>query len=182
MLTRLNATASLLALCQLMGCGPHVKQIGDLNMIATRNVDASELSSAYVPLRTYAGGSKRELKKSTASSIEEAANATVRAVPGGEFLMNVKVYLIDGMYIAIEGDVWGRNSASVRGFKIGDAVVWKRFGSYARGKVVALKDEKTCLVEPVGGGKVTEVAFEDLLAAQGVEPTDAVQGASPTAP
>ena len=81
-----------------------VKQIGKINMISTRNVDPN---LKYEVISTYSGGSKRELKKSKSTSIEDAIDQTVKKVPGGEFLMNCKIYLINSKYIAVEGDVWG---------------------------------------------------------------------------
>lgn len=71
---------------------PKTNLIGQVNMISTRNVD---MSRKYEPLSTYAGGSQEELKESTAKNIEEAVNATVRKIPGGEFIMNAKIYAVN---------------------------------------------------------------------------------------
>jgi len=157
---------SILLLPLVVACAPRVsvKQIGEMNMVATRNVD---MGTKHEPLRTYAGGSHRELRESTSTSIEDAINETVRAVPGGEFLMNVKVYLVshetEGTYIAVEGDVWGRPNVGVRGIKPGDLVTWKRRNKFVTGKVVALRDADTGIVEPEDGGKIVEVPLDELL-------------------
>ena len=137
----------------MTSCGS-VTQIGKVNMIANRNVDPN---AKYQAISTYSGGSTKELKKSTATSIEDAVDQTVKKVPGGEFLMNTKVYVINKKYIAVEGDVWGLPSEKVfRGFKQGDRVTWKNksilnnpLGSakYLKGTISALKDDKTCLVQ-----------------------------------
>jgi hypothetical protein len=85
-----------------------VRQIGKVNMVSTRNIDPN---LDYSLISTYSGGSKRELKKSRAKSIEDAIDQTVKKVPGGEFAMNVKIYTvrkINREYIAVEGDVWGK--------------------------------------------------------------------------
>lgn len=84
------------------------KLIGSVNMISNRNIDNS---IKYQLLSTYVGGTKKELRKSKAESIEEAINNTVRKVSGGEYLMNVKIWLvkheIGKAHFAVEGDVWG---------------------------------------------------------------------------
>lgn len=81
-----------------------VKQIGEFTIVSTRNI---EYNSKYVLLSTYSGGTRKELRKSTCKTIEEAINKTVKSVQGGEYLMNAKVYSIDEEYFAVEGDVWG---------------------------------------------------------------------------
>ncbi len=101
----MRSTLILIALFLLfLASCTSVKQIGALNMISNRNIDRS---LNYKPLLNYAGGSKRELKKSRCTSLQEAVDKTVKKVPNGEFLMNVKLYLIKGKYFAVEGDVWG---------------------------------------------------------------------------
>ena len=90
-----------------------ITQIGDLNMISKRNIDSD---FNYELLSTYAGGSKKELKKSKAVNIEEAVDQTVRKIAGGEFVMNAKIYKIEkqsNTYFAVEGDVWGKKRKNV---------------------------------------------------------------------
>jgi hypothetical protein len=107
----------------LNSCAPSIKKIGTLNMIAHRNVD---MKLDYELISTYSGGGNRELKKSRNTSVEEALENTVRKVPGGEMLLNVKLYQIKGKYYAIEGDVWGKaGEHGIRGFHVGDRVVCK---------------------------------------------------------
>lgn len=81
-----------------------VKQIGDFTIVSTRNVQQNR---EYVLLTTYSGGTRKELRKSKCSTIQEAINKTVKSVPGGEYLMNAKIYSIDDEFFAVEGDVWG---------------------------------------------------------------------------
>ena len=144
----------------LTGCAS-VKQIGDINMISNRNID-HEIE--YKVITTYSGGSKKELKKSKATSMQAALDQTVRKVPGGEYLMNAKIYLIKGKYIAVEGDVWGATDViqSYRGFKIGDNVMWKELGTFYSGKITALKDDKSCYVQSIDGNKTHELKYERL--------------------
>jgi PBP1b-binding outer membrane lipoprotein LpoB len=68
------------------------KLIGQVNMISTRNVD---MSRKYEPLSSYSGGSQEELKETRANSIEMAVNNTVQKIPGGEFIMNAKIYMVN---------------------------------------------------------------------------------------
>jgi hypothetical protein len=152
--------AVLLAACT------SVKQIGKVNMISNRNVNP-ELK--YQVITTYSGGSNKELKKTRASSIEDAIDQTVRKVPGGEFVMNAKIYLVDSKYIAVEGDVWGNaGQQSYRGFKVGDQVTWKtklnvNGTKYLTGKITTLKDDKSCLVKiDDEKGKTIELEYDEI--------------------
>ena len=143
------------------------REIGKINMISNRNI---ERSLEYKLLTTYSGGSLHELKKSKAPNIQEAVDQTVKKIPGGEFLMNVKVYLVNDKYFAVEGDVWGLNNdikdVAFRGFKVGDKVTWKKFGKFLQGKINALKDDKTCLVEDDKTKKIAELTYDQLTKVQ----------------
>ena len=140
-----------------------VKQIGKVNMISNRNVDPK---LNYQVISTYSGGGKRELKQSKAKTIEDAIDQTVRRVPGGEFLMNAKVYVVNGQYLAVEGDVWGETSnVSFRGLKVGDKVTWKAGGKFRTGVVNSLRDDKTCLIKNEDGD-IIEKKYEDVSKAE----------------
>lgn len=76
--------------------------------------------------------------------------------------MNAKVYLINGKYIAVEGDVWGVNeNIAYRGFRLGDKVTWKVVGGFKSGTIKALKDDKTCLIE-AESGEMVEKKYDDI--------------------
>lgn len=136
-----------------------VQQVGKLNMIANRNVDSS---LDYKPISTYSGAEFRNLRYTRATSIEEAVDQTVRNTPGGEFLMNVKIYLVNGRYFAVEGDVWGRTDDIVyKGFQVGDTVSWKSGREYISGVITSLKDGFRCLVE-LDSGVIKEVQYSEL--------------------
>lgn len=66
-------------------------------MIATRNI---ETKTEYALLAQYKKGKK-------ASTLEQAVDNTVRMVPGGEYLTNVKIYIKNSSYFIVEGDIWG---------------------------------------------------------------------------
>lgn len=129
--------------------------IGDLTMVATRNIDNSE---NYKQLKTYAGISrddveaarsasrKGKIKKNNpiigelnsykASNLQEAIDKVVKSVPGGEYLMNLKIYAVgeysgfrmknyNASYVAT-GDVWGgeKENADIKGFQVNDNVLF----------------------------------------------------------
>lgn len=149
------------------------KKIGTVNMISNRNIDHS---LNYKLLSSYSGGSDNELKKSRSKSIEEAIDKTVKKIVGGEYLMNVNIYVVKGRYYAVEGDVWGAaTELSYRGFKVGDQVTWKNkslaatFGNkknYLTGVIKAFKDDKTCLIEIDGESKTVEMKYDDIAKTQ----------------
>lgn len=138
-----------------------VKQIGSVNMISTRNIDPN---LKYKAISTYSGGSKKELKKTRATNIQDAINQTVKKVTGGDFLMNVKIYLVNKKYIAVEGDVWGSSTEEIayRGFKVGDQVTWKVLGSFRTGIITSLKNDKTCLVQEDNTGETVEKKYDGI--------------------
>lgn len=60
-------------------------------MISNRNVDSK---MDYFLLKNYMGASNRNQKKRKRTTLEDAIDETVRNTSGGEFLKNVKVYLV----------------------------------------------------------------------------------------
>lgn len=145
-----------------------VKEIGSLNMISTRNV-SPELK--YKPVATYVNSDKKELKRSRSKTIEDAINEVIKKTPGGEFLMNVKIYQITNKNngkksFAVSGDVWGMETAIFGAFKVGDRVVYKKIKNAKQGKVIALKDNNTCFIQIDGEDKAFEVPYSDLTKAE----------------
>ncbi len=128
-------------------------------MISNRNIDSN---LDYKPISTYSGAEFRDLRFTRATSIEEAVDQTVRSIPGGEFLMNVKIFLVNGRYFAVEGDVWGRLDGVVfKGFQVGDEVSWKSGREYISGIITSLKDEYRCLIK-LDSGVIKEVQYSEL--------------------
>ncbi len=145
-----------------------ITQIGKLNMISNRNVDSK---TDYVLLKSYMGGTDKEIKKSEAKSIEDAIDETVKNTSGGEFLKNVKIYLVQyksESYYAVEGDIWGiKGQENFRGFTVGDLVQWKKgFGKIHKGKITGFIDSTECMVKedgkeeskPISIDKITKVS------------------------
>ncbi len=140
-----------------------VREIGTLNMISTRNVSLNE---KYELLATYVGISKNELKRSKSQTINEATNTTVKRVPGGEFLMNAKIYIINERSFAVEGDIWGlkTNAKSYRGFEIGDRVMWKVGPKIYKGVLkghISEKNTNICIIERENG-KIAKVKYDNI--------------------
>lgn len=156
-----------------------ITMIGEVNMLSTRNVSTT---FDYQKLATYSGGSKSRIANSKAATLGDAVNNTVKEVPGGEFLMNAKVYIVDhgkGKYnFAVEGDVWGypTEKGDYSGFKIGDYVMWSSGLGYNKGKIVAIKDSETCIVHNEKTNADRAVKFDDLMHAE----SDAVTNSAVT--
>ncbi len=144
----------------LTGC-TSVMQIGKINMISNRNV---ETSFDYSLISSYAGGSQKEIKKTRSETIEQAIDQTVKKVPGGEFVMNASIFMVNNRYFAVQGDVWGRkDDLSYRGFAVGDRVTFKHLGQVQSGVITGLKDDQTCYVKVDDTDGGIEVRY-DILA------------------
>ena len=152
-----------------------VQELGDLNMISTRNIDTN---GDYSLLRNYMGGTKKELKKSKATNIEQAVDAVVKQTPGGEFLKNVKVYQIKKFgskkkqYYAVEGDVWGvAGNQNMRGFTLGMKVQYpcgieNGLPKKCIGTITDLTNDTQCQVKDDETGKVTTEKYSNLKKAE----------------
>lgn len=152
----------------LFSCGTTSVLVGDLNMISTRNV---ETLKTPVLLSRFSGDSKEYIKRAlkdrnyTGLTIHDAVNYAVKNVPGGEFLMNCKIYIVaskNGRKFFATGDVYGYdNQIQHQGFSVGDAVVFKRQGKYISGKIIALKNIDFAIIETESGQKI-DVKYSDL--------------------
>ena len=127
-------------------------------MISQRNIDSK---TEYVLVRSYAGGGK-DIKKSKATSLQDAISQTVRDVPGGEFLKNAKVYYVDGKYIAVEGDVWGLGQGEFKGFHVGDRVQWKTITGVHVGVIKSFLNSERCMVQEDGKNSANEEYYDKL--------------------
>lgn len=153
-------TISFFLLLLLTSCGTSVKLIGDVNIVSTRNVDEN---AKFSLVKSYAGGSDREIKKARNKTIDDAINQMVKATPGGELLKNAKIYLVSGSYYAVTGDVWGYNdNAAIKGFKVGDKVTWKNRRTYLNGVITALKNDKICLVKVDNSETIKELSYDEI--------------------
>ncbi|MFM2284802.1 MAG: hypothetical protein RLZZ543_299 [Bacteroidota bacterium] len=156
----------LLSIFTLTSCAK-VVDLGKLNMISDRNIDSK---TEYVLIKNYAGGSDKEirkaLKKTKATTIDAAVDETVRNVPGGEYLKNVKLYGVmkkKKMYLLVEGDVWGiAGNESFRGFKVGDIVQWKELTVTKKGTITGLTDAEKCMVREDGKVNSQSVKYSSI--------------------
>jgi len=156
----------------LQSCSTSIKQIGTVNMISARNVSPD---LEYEMISTYSGGSKKEMKRSRAETLQDALNQTVRKIPGGEFLMNAKVFMVDEKYFVVEGDVWGKpGEESYRGFSVGDRVVCKDKKLLRRldlkndivfGTVVGLIDDKEVYVQLESIDRIIQLPYDRITKA-----------------
>lgn len=154
----------LLMLLALSSACATVRQVGKINMISTRNVDPTV---DYSLVSSYAGGSDRELRRSRAENIEQAIDDTVRKVPGGEFIVNARIYVVNEKYYAVEGDVWGRKgNHTFRGFAVGDRVTFRTAFGVRSGVITGLKDDQTCFVQIDGSDGGVEVKYDVLAKGQ----------------
>ena len=81
-------------------CG--YKRIGDLTMVSNRNVDKS---ANYVLLQRDV---EVKIKTKKKDYLELAIDEAVQNVEGGEYMMNVKLFIKrNGKKIKVQGDVWG---------------------------------------------------------------------------
>jgi len=143
----------------LFSCKPTtliVTPMGQINSVSTRNIDGSK---KYIPLMTYAGVSSSEVENAISKSkkgiikkknpiykeiikfkgntINEAVDNVVKTQVGGEYLMNVRFYLVQqrtkeaGVMIlkntfVASGDVWGLKDSTqnIKGFQLKDKVIF----------------------------------------------------------
>ncbi len=164
-----NLFIVLIAFFLFHSCAPTVQKVGTVNIISHRNVDPN---LQYELISSYTGGSKRELKKSRAANIQDAVDQTVRKVPGGEMVMNAKIYQVKGKYFAIEGDVWGmKGNRSIRGISVGDNVVCKDKNFIRKldlkndiiyGKVTGMMDDEKVYVKINGIEKTIKIPLDKI--------------------
>jgi hypothetical protein len=136
--------------------------IGSVNSISSRNIDTS---ANYELLKRYAGSGNKEVTRNAATTIDAAMENVIKSTPGGEYLMNVKIYKVEEKY-SIEGDVWGIASKSdIRGFRVNDEVVFKRSGKVTKGFILGLIDSQKCYVrfkDDRGKDIDREMKYDDL--------------------
>lgn len=144
----------------LPSCKTAITQVGKLNMISNRNVD---IKNNYQKIKSYASLTKRELKKTECRSIDEAIDKTVKSVPGGEFIMNAKIYLVKNQYFAVEGDIWGNNTQEHLGFTVGVKVQWKNNFVDKIGTITSLTNDNECMVKQDGKEKSKKMKYKNLV-------------------
>lgn len=154
----------LLTLLALNSCEVNKVLIGDINMISERNIDSDR---EYVELKRYAGTGKKAARVARAKNLQDAVDATVKGVPGGEFIKNAKIFKINGVFYLVEGDVWGVENSSFAGFSAGDRVLYKKRGAFLvkdiKGTIQSLINDRECLVLPDGEDIPKKISYDDLI-------------------
>lgn len=152
----------------MVSCSIGVKQIGSVNMISNRNIAVNNIE--YEEIKSWAGSSskkeiKREYKKVKAKSIDEAVTQTVKNTPGGEFITNAKIYVINGSYFVVTGDVWGvkKTDRNYKGFKEGDKVQYTRALKKRTGTITSLKDGTEATIFEDETEKYFTIPYDKLL-------------------
>ena len=85
-------------------CSDKVVKIGTFNMMSTRNIDHSK---EYEKIGDCINCDLKTAKyNGSALNLESAVDLAVNFVPHGEYLMNARIYVINGRYV-VSGDVWG---------------------------------------------------------------------------
>jgi hypothetical protein len=105
-----TAAASLLLGALLTSCAGTYEAIGKVNILSETEV-ASGLK--YTQLTTNSGADKKELKYSTAATVQEAVAQVIGNVPGGRFITDVTIYAVNDGYFAVTGNVWGTTNDSI---------------------------------------------------------------------
>lgn len=91
-------------------CTSTYEAIGNVSVLSNRPIKSGV---AYEQLTFKSGGSKKELKRSKAESIGDAVKQVISKVPGGRFITNVTIYVVNDGHYAVSGNVWGVTDDSV---------------------------------------------------------------------
>lgn len=150
---------SFAALLSLAACSPNPVAIGDINMISNRNVSQG---AGYQLIQKFSNSSTEQLEESEARTITEAIDNVVKAVPGGEYLMNAKLYRV-GKFYAAEGDVWGiAGQTDINGLKPNGSAYLKRRGGSETVQVLSFVDKNRVNVK-LESGKIIIVDRKKLV-------------------
>ena len=155
---------SLMAFCALLSsCGSY-RQIGDLTVMANRNVGDPgqyELLQRDVKVIILA----------QANGLDVALDEATQKVHGGEYMQNVRIYIKDnGARIKLIGDVWGIARRDFDGDRIneimvGDDVSYK-VGSVLRyGRVLGFNGDIAIVEYETSSGhfRTKEIPVEELF-------------------
>jgi len=96
------ATASL-----FVSCASSYEAIGKVSMLSNRSIDTM---LHYKLLAANQIKTAKQLKGYGEENINQAVNETLTSVSGGLYLTNVTIYVVNGNYYKVTGDVWGYDS------------------------------------------------------------------------
>lgn len=145
----------------ISGCSSKVIQVGQVNMISNRNISNG---SNYELLQKFSNSSTRQLERTRAKTINDAIDNVVKGTPGGEYLMNAKLYRV-GEFFAAEGDVWGiAGQTDINGLKPNGIAYLKKRGGAKQVKVISFVDKDWINIQ-LENGKIIEVPRDKLVLA-----------------
>lgn len=161
LLFQMKKTLFLLLLPFFFSCSSTTyTQIGQVNMISNRNVSSLQ---EYTLLSKFTSASPKQISNSTAQTINDAIDNVVKTIPGGEYLMNVKLYRNSSGFYAAEGDVWGiGGKRDINGMKVQDVVIWNKKGKVERVKILEFKADQEVSVL-TSKNRIEKVDISDLL-------------------
>ncbi|NBA76804.1 hypothetical protein GOQ04_14695 [Emticicia sp. ODNR4P] len=141
-----------------------IKPIGDVEILSYQKLDNSV---KYELIATNVGGTYKEFNDTRMQGIKTIPDAVKRLVdnvPGGIFLRNAKIYILDNSLVSVQGDVWGIKSenANIKGFAVGNHVIYQKGSKISKAQVMTLKDATTCFIQEFGEEKSIEVRYEYL--------------------
>lgn len=141
-----------------------IKPIGDVESLNYQKLDNS---AKYELIASNVGGSYKEFNDTRMQGIKtipDAVKRLVEKVPGGVFLKNAKIYIIDNGLVSVQGDVWGikLENANIKGFAVGNHVIYQKGSKITKAQVSALKDSETCFILQFGEDKPIEVSYLNL--------------------
>ncbi|RFC53241.1 hypothetical protein [Brumimicrobium aurantiacum] len=139
-------------------------RIGDLTMVANKNVDSSK---EYVLVAQNVEG-KSKTKKG--DPLESAIDAVV-AEHKGNHLMNAKIFIKNnGKKVKVIGDVYGDKEISITTtiskeiiLKVGDDVSFKHNLKLIKGEIIGINSDNAVIEFKINDEKkIKEIPFEDL--------------------
>ena len=171
----------------ISSCGTKLKfiEIGKLTISSTKNVD---LKGEHILLSRNAGfddsqvsviNKKEQNKKARkkilanyemlkATSVDKAMENVVEQTPGGIYMENVEIYLVNtrkiratDFFFIVSGDVFGVKDAvkQIRGFTVGTKAFYKK----ESGTVITLLDDKYCLWQSDKSDAAYTVLYDQLI-------------------
>lgn len=155
---------SLIAVSLLISSCSSIKPIGEVETLCYQKLDDK---IKYELLASNVGGGYKELNDTRMKGIKtipEAVKRVIDNVPGGVYMKNAKITIVDNGLVSIEGDVWGIKSANVniKGFSVGNYVIYQKGSKITKAQVSALKDSETCFILEFGEDKPIEVPYLNL--------------------
>jgi hypothetical protein len=110
-------------------CASKYEAIGHVSLLSDHTIKPG---IAYEQLTTNSGGSKKELKHSKLGSIDDAVTQVISKVPGGCFITDVTIYVVNDGYYAVSGNVWGAAASDTLTHSASNSFVSATSASYSR--------------------------------------------------